>query len=131
MLKRDNTGDEKGCERRDVLSIIQFGVILVREIGCGVRHGARRVWSLPTPHFSFWRISRSKLERQKGGWSLARLSVGGMAPGGAVMGSIAHGYSSLQRRGSNSGNMAHWRQIVIGSLGTRWVSTEPPPGHFC
>lgn len=70
-------------------------------------------------------------EAEVGGWSPARLSVGGMAPGGAVMGSMAHGCSSLQGGGSNSGSMAHERQIVTGSLGTRWVSTEPPPGHFC
>lgn len=131
MFERDNARDEKGCESKDVLSLIQVGVILVRGIGCGVRHGAGRVWSLPTPHFSFWKIYRSKLERQRRGWSPARLSVGGMAPGGAVMGSISHGCSSLQGGGSNSGNTAHWRQIVTGSLRTRWVSTEPPPGHFC
>lgn len=116
---------------RDVPLVIQFGIIIVRGIGCGVRHGARGVWSLPTLHFPFWRTSTSKLERQKWGWSPARLSVGGIAPEEAVMGSIAHGCSSLQGGGSNSRNMAHWRQIVTGSSGTRWVLTEPPPGCFC
>lgn len=130
-LALDNVRDSEDCERRDVPSVIQSGVILVRGIGCGVGHGARRVWSLPTPQFAFWTISESKLERQKGGWSPARLSVGGMAPGGAVMGSVARGCSSLQGGDSKSRNMAHWRQIVTGSLGARWVSTEPPPGCFC
>lgn len=101
---------------RDVPLVIQFGIIIVRGIGCGVRHGARGVWSLPTLHFPFWRTSTSKLERQKWGWSPARLSVGGIAPEEAVMGSIAHGCSSLQGGGSNSRNMAHWRQIVNRQL---------------
>lgn len=34
-----------------------------------------------------------------------------MASGGAMKGSIARGCSSLQGGGSNSGNMARWRQI--------------------
>jgi len=67
MFERDNARDEKGCERRGVLSVTQFRVILVSRIACGVRHGAGGSRSLPSPHFSFWRISRSELEEQKWG----------------------------------------------------------------
>lgn len=81
-------------------------------------------------HFNFEGFPNPSWRGRRGGWSPARLSVGGMAPGGAMKGSMARGCSSLQGGGSNSGNMARWRQIITGSLRTRWVLTEPTPRMF-